>query len=70
MFFEFETKRNEKVSINICCIMFITSTKNGTTLVDTDGNEYSTFESYDSVVLRLRDLKPLNYDKTCNTGAN
>ena len=69
MFFEFLTKRNEKVCINICCIQFITSTKNGTLIMDNDGNEFETLEPFDSLVLRLRNLKPLNSDKTCNNGA-
>ena len=63
MFFEFYTKRNEKVSINICHILYITPSKLGTIIVDVESNDYETPESYECVMNRLRDLKPLKCDK-------
>ena len=40
MFFEFVTRKNEKVSINIDHILFVTNLKNGTCLIDVEGNDY------------------------------
>ena len=67
MFFEFLTKRNEKVLLNINHILFITPTKNGAMLVDSVENYYETLEPYESVVLRLQNLKCV---KTCKTYKN
>ena len=53
MFFEFLTRRNEKILININHILFITPTKNGALLVDSSDNYYETLESYESMVLRV-----------------
>ena len=53
MFFEFKTKKNEPVAINIGKILFITPYKNGTMLVDSEGNEYEMLESYESAISRL-----------------
>ena len=55
MFIEFITKRNEKVTININMILFITAYKDGITIIDCDGNNYESFESYDSFITRLQD---------------
>lgn len=54
MFFEFKTKRNEKVSININMLLFITPCKNGTYIIDAEGNEYESCEGYDSFMQRLQ----------------
>ena len=59
MFFEFITKNNEQIAININLILFITSYKNTTIIYDTDGNDYRTNESYTSIINRLNDLKSL-----------
>ena len=59
MFFEFITKTNEQIAININLILFITSYKNTTIIYDTDGNDYRTNESYTSIINRLNDLKSL-----------
>lgn len=64
MFFEFTTKRNEKVIINICRIHFVTSRKIGSLIMDLDGNEFETLESYDSVISRLKKFKCLKCDKS------
>lgn len=56
MFFEFKTKRNERVSINVSKILFITPSKNGTILIDCEGNDYESNESYESFMQRLYDL--------------
>lgn len=64
MFFEFLTKRNEKVLLNINHILFITPTKNGAMLVDSVENYYETLEPYESVVLRLQNLKCEKTQKT------
>ena len=55
-FFEFKTKRNERVSINVSKILFITPSKNGTILIDCEGNDYESNESYESFMQRLYDL--------------
>ena len=59
MFFEFITKNNEQIAININLILCITSYKNTTIIYDTDGNDYRTNESYTSIINRLNDLKSL-----------
>ena len=64
MFFEFITKRNEKVTINVNSILFITSHKTGTFIVDVEANEYESNESYESFVKRLNNCVNQNYDKT------
>ena len=64
MFFEFKTKRNEKVLINVNHILFITPTKNGTLLVDITQNDYESHEPYENMAHRLNDLK---YEKTTKT---
>ena len=63
MFFEFLTKRNEKVYMNINHIVFITPTKNGALIVDVTSNDYETLESYDELISRLSQLENQNYDK-------
>lgn len=53
MFFEFKTRKNEIVSININKILFITSTKYGTCLLDDEGNDYECNEPYENFMQRL-----------------
>jgi hypothetical protein len=64
MFFEFITLRNEKVSININHILFVTPTKKGTMLVDVTNNDYETLESYTNVIFRLNNLELSKSAKT------
>ena len=64
MFFEFITLRNEKVSININHILFVTPTKKGTMLVDVNNNDYETLESYTNVIFRLNNLELSKSAKT------
>ena len=60
MFFEFKTKKNEKVAININKVLFITPYKNGTYIIDVEGNEYESSEGYESFMQRLQDTITLN----------
>lgn len=53
MFFEFTTRKKEIVSININKILFITTTKFGTCILDDEGNDYESNESYESFMQRL-----------------
>lgn len=55
MFFEFVTRKNEKVTINVSMILFITPYKNGTMLIDCEGNDYESNETYESFITRLQD---------------
>lgn len=57
MFFEFQTKKNEPITINVNKILFITPYRNVTMIIDDQGNEYETLEKYNSVVSRLNELK-------------
>lgn len=56
MFFEFRTKKNESVTINVSMILFITPNKKGTTLIDCEGNIFESNESYESFISRLEDI--------------
>lgn len=53
MFLEFETTRNEKVFLNVNHILFVTTEKNKTIIIDINGADYETTESYDSICSRL-----------------
>ena len=58
MFFEFMTKKKEKISLNLLHILFITSDKNGdAVIVDTFGMDYKTTEPYEEVKTRLKQLQ-------------
>ena len=70
MFFEFVTKREEKVAINIFLILFITPLKKGTMIVDEDGNDYQTNESYEELKQRLNTFASLHIEKMCKTYKN
>ena len=56
MFIEFVTRKNEKVTINISMILFITPYKNGTMVIDCEGNDYESSEKYDSFIERLNNI--------------
>lgn len=70
MFFEFVTRKNEKVSINIDHILFVTNLKNGTCLIDVEGNDYESNEGYESFSKRLNQFAIQYRDKTCKTYKN
>lgn len=55
MILEITTKKNEKVLINVSHILYIATEKNGTVIIDIDGNEYSTYEHFDDIRLRLKE---------------
>jgi len=53
MFLEFETTRKEKVYLNVRHILFVTIEKGKTIIIDINGADYETNESYDSICSRL-----------------
>lgn len=53
MFIEFETTRKEKVFLNINHVLFVTTEKGKTIIIDINGADYETNESYDSICSRL-----------------
>ena len=60
MFVEIITRSNEKVSINISNIISITPYRKGCIIFDVAGVDYSTKETYESVMSRISRLVTLN----------
>ena len=53
---EIKTIKNESVVINLDKILFITTEKNNCVVVDETGNEFTTKESYDSLMHRIAEF--------------
>ncbi len=56
MFIEFETTKDELVSLNISCIKYVLETKKGCTIFDLDCMEFYVAEDYAAFVERLNNL--------------
>lgn len=53
MFLEIETTRKEKVFLNVSHILFVTTEKGKTIIIDINGADYEVTDSYESICLRL-----------------
>ena len=63
-FFEFETRKQEPILININRISFVIKYKGLAVVYDVDGQQFETNEDYDDFKMRLNAAISLNFDKT------